>query len=105
MGGLPNALILIPTYPKQRGPKSASRDWAHHVGVVERSDHHCGDDLVFIDFNVVSHCFLRILLINHQGAYEPPYIGRPYSSYYQVPTGMAVIPQKIGARRHARDSP
>ena len=47
MGGLTNELIQIPTYPKMRGRKSANTDWAHHVGwIVERPDHHCGDDFV-----------------------------------------------------------
>ena len=32
MGGLPTELIAIPTYPKQRGRKSAITDWAHYVG-------------------------------------------------------------------------
>ena len=32
MDGLPNELILIPTYPKQRGRKSATTDLAYHVG-------------------------------------------------------------------------
>ena len=27
-----NELIPIPTYPKLRGHKSATTDWAHHVG-------------------------------------------------------------------------
>ena len=32
MGGLPNERIPIPTYPKQKDRKSATTDWAHHVG-------------------------------------------------------------------------
>ena len=36
------------TNPKPRGRKSATSDWAHHLGVVELLDHHCGDDLVFL---------------------------------------------------------
>ena len=35
-----------PSSPKPRGRKSATIDWARYVGVVEWSDHRCGDDLV-----------------------------------------------------------
>ena len=49
MCGLPNELIPIPTYPKQRGHKSATTYMLSTSSwVVERPDHHCGDDLVFL---------------------------------------------------------
>ena len=32
MGGLPNEVSPIRTYPKQTDRKSANTDWAHHVG-------------------------------------------------------------------------
>ena len=49
MGGLPNDLIPIPTYPKQRARKSVTTVYRLSTScwVVERPDHHCGDDLVF----------------------------------------------------------
>ena len=50
MGGLSNGLIPIPTYP--RGVVNNGRPQIKHImsrGVVDRPDHHCGDDLVFFE--------------------------------------------------------
>ena len=41
---LPNRWVEKP--PFEFAAKSATADSANHVGVVERPDHHCGDDLV-----------------------------------------------------------
>ena len=52
MGGLLNGSIpdlQSPTYHKPRGCKSATTDLSTSCAVVERPDHHCGDDLVVSD--------------------------------------------------------
>ena len=38
--------IPEPTYPKTMGCKSTTTDLSTSYTVVERPDHHCGDDLV-----------------------------------------------------------
>ena len=58
MCGLPNELIPIRTYPRQRGRKSATTDLAHHIMwvVVEQPDHYCSDDFVLHVEAVLCEC-------------------------------------------------
>ena len=51
MGGLPNELIPIPTYPQTEGSQIGDNRLSTSCGVVERPDHHCGDDLVGCHFS------------------------------------------------------
>ena len=51
MGGLPNELIAdrnVATYPQTEGSQIDDHRLSMSCGVVERADHHCGDDLVML---------------------------------------------------------
>ena len=52
MGGLPNELILDPHVAQTEGLQIGDHKLSIACGVVERPDHHCGDDHAMLNLDI-----------------------------------------------------